>query len=44
MAGKRFSTYFDQTTKTSVLRLTDVCKDDQGYYTCIVDNPLNSDQ
>ncbi|CAM2700506.1 unnamed protein product [Rotaria socialis] len=44
MAGKRFSTYFDQTTKTSVLRITDVCKDDQGYYTCIVDNPLNSDQ
>lgn len=44
MAGKRFSTYFDQTTKTSVLRITDVSKDDQGYYTCIVDNPLNSDQ
>ncbi|CAF0971766.1 unnamed protein product [Rotaria sordida] len=44
MSGTRFTTYFDQTTKTSVLRINDVCKDDQGYYTCIVDNPLNSDR
>ncbi|CAF4610426.1 unnamed protein product, partial [Rotaria sp. Silwood1] len=44
MSGTRFTTYFDQTTKTAVLRITDVCKEDQGYYTCIVDNPLNSDR
>lgn len=44
MAGPRFSTYFDQTSKTAVLRVKDVCKEDQGYYTCIVDNALNSDR
>ena len=44
MAGPRFTTYFDQATKTGVLRINDVSKDDQGYYTCIVDNPLNSDR
>ena len=44
MAGPRFNTYFDQPSHTAVLRITDVSKDDQGYYTCIVDNPLNSDR
>ena len=44
MAGTRFSTYFDQSTKTAFLRINDISKDDQGYYTCIVDNSLNSDQ
>ncbi len=44
MSGTRFSTYFDQGSKTAVLRINDISKEDQGYYTCIVDNPLNSDQ
>ena len=44
MAGPRFNTYFDQPSRTAVLRISDVSKDDQGYYTCIVDNPLNSDR
>jgi hypothetical protein len=44
MSGTRFSTYFDQASKTAVLRINDVCKEDQGYYTCIVDNVLNSDR
>ena len=44
MAGPRFSTYFDQPSKTAVLRINDVSKDDQGYYTCIADNTLNSDR
>lgn len=44
MSGTRFQTYFDQASKTAVLRIQDVCKEDQGYYTCIVDNTLNSDQ
>lgn len=44
MSGTRFSTYFDQATKTAILRINDVSKDDQGYYTCIVDNALNSDR
>ncbi len=44
MAGPRFQTYFDQGSKTAVLRIADISKDEQGYYTCIVDNPFNSDQ
>ena len=44
MAGPRFTTYFDQASNTAVLRINDVSKDDQGYYTCIVDNPFNSDR
>ena len=44
MAGPRFSTYYDQATKTAVLRVKDVCKEDQGYYTCVVDNSMNSDR
>ncbi len=44
MSGPRFQTYFDQPSKTAVLRIADVSKDDQGYYTCIVDNTFNSDQ
>ena len=44
MAGPRFQNYFDQGSKTAVLRIADISKDDQGYYTCIVDNPFNSDQ
>jgi hypothetical protein len=44
MAGTRFQTYFDQPSKTAVLRINDVCKEDQGYYTCVVDNALNSDR
>lgn len=44
MSGARFSTYFDQPSKTAVLRISDISKDDQGYYTCVVDNPLNSDR
>lgn len=44
MAGSRFSTYYDQASKTAVLRIKDISKDDQGYYTCIVDNALNSDR
>lgn len=44
MSGARFSTYFDQASKTAVLRISDISKDDQGYYTCVVDNPFNSDR
>ena len=44
MAGTRFQTYFDQGSKTAVLRIADISKEDQGYYTCIVDNPFNSDR
>jgi hypothetical protein len=44
MSGTRFSTHFDQASKTTILRINDVCKEDQGYYTCIVDNTLNSDR
>jgi hypothetical protein len=44
MAGPRFTTYFDQPSRTAVLRINDVSKDDQGYYTCVADNPLNSDR
>jgi hypothetical protein len=44
MSGTRFQTYFDQASKTAVLRITDISKDEQGYYTCIVDNAFNSDQ
>ena len=44
MSGSRFTTHFDQGSKTAVLRITDVSKEDQGYYTCVVDNQLNSDR
>lgn len=44
MVGPRFTTYFDQPTRTAVLRINDVSREDQGYYTCIVENPLNSDR